>query len=177
MNYNNVYDLYPFTENSLSSQEYPRSDTDSVKSDDNSVNSSHSSSHQQILSTFHPHAVSQERIVRSRSCSTSQLPCDISTTDTGQIQCPTNPDNSALSQTSGQSCPPLSSDYPSVNSMCRNCGELNNSRDSHSCKHNTNPPIPPKPSRLRHGKHKELTRFDRPQPPGISRSSNDIQGR
>ena len=170
--------LFAFTENSLSSQEYPRSDTDSIKSDDNSVNSSHSS-HQQILTTFHPHAASQERITRSRSCSTSQLPCDISTRDTGQVPCLTNPDYSVTIQTSdsAQSCPPLNSDDPSVKLMCKNCGELNSSRDSHLCKHNSNPPIPPKPSRLRHGKHKELTRFDRPQPPGISRSSNDIQGK
>lgn len=163
----------------MSSQEYPRSDTDSVKSDEeNSVNSSHSS-HQQILSTFHPHAASQERIVRSRSCSTSQIPCDISNTDTGQVQCLTNPDNSVSSQTENdQSFPPLNSDDPSVRSsvLCRNCGEVNTSKDTHACKHNISPPVPPKPSRLRHGKHKELTHFDRARPPGLTRSSSDIQG-
>lgn len=97
------------------------------------------------------------------------------------MQCEsTNKDNSVSSQTDdtlGESCSPLYKEtvHPSVNVHCRKCGEENLQTDAHECKHN-NPPVPPKPSRWRHTRHKEHSHFDRAQPPGISRSSSDIQG-
>ncbi|XP_045167054.2 leucine-rich repeats and immunoglobulin-like domains protein 2 [Mercenaria mercenaria] len=169
-------------ENSLSSQEYPQSESDSLKSDGHSVNSSHSSQ-QQILTTFHPHAASQERLgtTRSRSCSVNQIPCDNNiNTDADTVQCEnTNKDNSVSSQTDdtlGDSCLPSYKEiiHPNVNSRCRKCGEESSHADVHECKHN-NPPVPPKPSRWRHTRHKGHSHFDRAQPPGISRSSSDIQ--
>ncbi|WAR25980.1 LRIG3-like protein [Mya arenaria] len=184
-------------ENSLSSQEYPRSETDSIKSDENSVDTSHSSQ-QQILSTFHPIAASRDRIARSRSCSTSQIPREYpqdyepfqrenshqyyQQKDCGHSDpSKTNPDNSVGSQTenceesgSPLNSPAVNNNNSKYNSLCRNCGDSNSPNHVKTCKHNKNPPIPPKPSRFRHGRHKETSHFDRAQPPGISRSSSHI---
>jgi len=188
---------YLLTENSLSSQEYPASETDSVKSEeDNSVNSSHSSQ-QQILSTFHPLAA-RERMARGRSCSTSQIPREYPQDytvyqweiphkrlplDTGHGANSANPDNSVGSQTEqcDESSPPLNSSAVNSNSeqenVCRNCGGSNSPNHFKVCRHNRNPPVPPKPSRFRPGCHKNTSQFDRSQPPGKSRSSSHIPGR
>ncbi|KAH3881286.1 hypothetical protein DPMN_005211, partial [Dreissena polymorpha] len=175
-------------ENSLSSEEYQHSDTDSVKSEESqSVGSSHSS-HQRVLSTFHPVAASRERIARSRSCSTSQIPRDVPLDDmelSTYSACTKNKpnlDNSVASQTddSDMGDVPFKKVNSSTsinrlnnNSVCRNCSECN-LPDSSVCMHMRPPSIPPKPSRQRHGRHKEHTLFDRAQPPGMSRSSSDI---
>ncbi|KAL4226043.1 otolith morphogenesis [Mactra antiquata] len=170
-------------ENSMSSQEYPQSESDSIKSDGHSMNSSHSSQ-QQILTTFHPHAASQEQIGlgRSRSCSATQITCDNSVkNDTNNTVQPdtSKKDNSALSNseggTSSESDPP-SIDSGKGSSLCQRCGEETSQRDIHECKHNNIPPVPPKPSRWYHTRHKEHSHFDRARPPGFTRSSSDIQG-
>lgn len=90
-----------------------------------------------------------------------------------------NTDNCVSSQTDdtlGENClPHTNAMLPSINVQCRKCAEENSHSDAQDCKHN-NPPVPLKPTRWRHARHKDHTHFDRAQPPGFSRSSNDIQG-
>ena len=170
--------LFLVTGNSVSSREYPRSETDSVNSD-NSVESSQSGQ-QQTLTTFHPQETNHDRIgIRRRSPNRgSPQTCD---QDTGNNQC----ENSVSSQTvdiigrhgsphdtcgvSNTSC-----NQENNYSVCANCGVEKPSQNKHSCRQNTPPSIPPKPSKLRQRRRsKEHSQFDSSQPPGGAMSDSE----
>ena len=75
----------------------------------------------------------------------------------------------------GQCYAPCDKDTTVSQSDCKHCGTNCSPRDTQSCQHNS-PPLPPKPSRLRHGRRKEHTHFDRAQPPGLSHDQQQGQG-
>ena len=167
------------TENSNSSRAYPRSETDSVNSD-NSVESSQSGQ-QQTLSTFHPQETNHDRTgIRRRSPNRgSPQNCD---QDTEHHQC----ENSVSSQTDDnvawqgspldkhgasntKNCRGTTSNY----SVCTNCGEEKPHSNKDSCRQSTPPSIPPKPSKLRQRQSKEHSQFDSSQPPGGAVSDSE----
>ena len=167
------------TENSVSSREYPRSETDSVNSD-NSVESSQSGQ-QQTLTTFHPQETNHDRTgIRRRSPNRGSS--DICDQDTENKQC----DNSVSSQTDNVSGHPRSPhDTSGVSnsscnrgnnySVCAKCGDERSSPSKHSCRQNTPPSIPPKPAKLRQRRSKEHPQFDSSQPPGGA--TTDLEGK
>lgn len=160
-------------ENSNSSREYPRSETDSVHSD-NSVESSQSGQ-QQTLSTFHPHETNHDRMVIRRRSPNRGSPqtCD---QDTENNQC----ENSVSSQTDdivvrhGSLRSPSCVTSPnrgnaSSYSICSHCGEEKPHRNTDSCRQSSPPSVPPKPAKFRQRQRsKEHSQFDSSQPPGDS---------
>lgn len=164
-----------FTENSNSSREYPRSETDSVNSD-NSVDSSQSGQ-RQTLSTFHPQETNHDRMgLRRRSPNRGSPKSD---QDTENNQC----ENSVSSQTDdtvvGQGSPQSTGGIVSLGlrspsrgntsnySVCSHCGEEKPHRYKDSCRQNTPPGISPKPAKFRQRRRsKEHSQFDSSQPPG-----------